>query len=70
MVKLTPEDAGGPPRPKFGGLAGLLAQSVIVRTAFGRERGFIVMMTALTASLMMSMATIFVATKIASRFFG
>jgi hypothetical protein len=70
MAKLTPENAGDPPRPKFGGPAGVLAESKTVVAAFGRGHGFISMMMALMPSLIMSLATIFVAMKGLSRFLG
>jgi hypothetical protein len=70
MVKLTPENVGDPPRPKFGGPAGVLAESKTVVAAFGKGRGFILMIMALMPSLTVGFATIFVAIKGFSRFLG
>jgi hypothetical protein len=45
-------------RPKFGAVAGILAQSPAVAGSFGRWPGFILMMTAMTVVLVVSLTTI------------
>jgi len=70
MAKSKPSAVSDLPLPKIGGLAGLLAESGTVATAFGKWPGFILMTMALIVFCMMSLATIVVATKAVSHFLG
>src|ERR1700676_2202082 len=49
--------------PKWGGLAGVLAQAPVVSAAFGRWPGFVLMMTALFIVLALGVVTALVAAK-------
>jgi hypothetical protein len=59
-----------PLRPKLGLVAGILAQSPVVVSSFGRWPAFILMMTGLTVILIVSLATIFVVGKGSLFLFG
>ena len=57
-------------RPKFGAVAGILAQSPAVADSFGRWPGFILMMMAMMVVLVVGLATIAVVSKGASHLLG
>jgi hypothetical protein len=62
-IRKRPKRANDPLRPKLGVVANVLAQSMIVYRAFGRDRGFVLMMTGLFVVWSVSLATIFFAKK-------
>lgn len=57
-------------RPKWGGLAGVLAQAPVLSAAFGRWPGFVLMMTALALIFVLGVVTILVASKGATHLIG
>jgi hypothetical protein len=56
--------------PKWGGLAGVLAQAPALSAAFGRWPGFVLMMTALLVVLALGLLTILVTSKGATHLIG
>jgi hypothetical protein len=57
-------------RPKWGGIAGVLAQAPALSAAFGRWPGFVLMMTALLVVLALGLVTIMAASKGATHLIG
>ena len=57
-------------QPKWGGIAGVLAQAPVVSAAFGRWPGFVLMMTALLVVLTLGAVTILIASKGATHLIG